>query len=66
MKRIFRQMAMSPSMSGPRMFVLTIGLIIAVAGVVAANSVDKIFGIAIILVGAFLIILPLARTADID
>ena len=40
------------------------GFVIALAGVVVALQVDRFVGMAILIVGAFLFILPFARSQD--
>jgi len=42
-----------------RLFLAVLGLIFAVAGILVAWTFDKIAGLAVLIVGAFLLILPL-------
>jgi hypothetical protein len=42
-----------------RIFVALLGLIFALAGILVAWTFDKLAGLAILLVGAFLLILPI-------
>lgn len=51
-------------MSGPRIFVAFLGLIMALIGVVAALYIERFLGIAFIIVGGFLISLPLSLPSD--
>ena len=55
---------MSKTMSGPRLFIALLGVVIALAGVVTAVYYDRFVGIAFVLVGGFLITLPLTRSTD--
>ena len=45
-------------MSGPRAFLVLLGFIFFVAGLVVATVVDRLTGIGFFVVGAFLVILP--------
>jgi hypothetical protein len=53
-------------MSGARMFIAALGLIIAVAGGAAATYIDKYMGIGMILVGGFLLTLTITKFSDTD
>jgi hypothetical protein len=44
--------------SGPRAFLVLLGFIFFVAGLVVATVVDRLTGIGFFVVGAFLVILP--------
>lgn len=46
-------------METARIFVALLGLIFALAGILVAWTFDKLAGLAILLVGAFLLILPI-------
>lgn len=46
-------------MESARVFLAALGLVFAVAGLVVGWTYDSIAGIAILLIGAFLLILPL-------
>lgn len=46
-------------METARLFLAVLGLIFAVAGILVAWTFDKIAGLAVLIVGAFLLILPL-------
>ena len=45
-------------MTSGRTFLSVIGLAIAVAGVVVAVTVERLFGLGVLTVGAFLFVLP--------
>jgi len=47
-----------------RYLVAIVGIIVALAGVITAMTIDKIIGIAVVLVGGFLITLPFTRPSD--
>ncbi len=46
-------------MEAARLFLAVLGLVFAVSGVLVAWTFDKIAGLAVLLLGAFLLILPL-------
>ena len=46
-------------MEAARVFLAILGLVFAVAGILVAWTFDRITGLAVLVVGAFLIILPL-------
>ena len=51
-------------MSGARAFVAFLGIVIAVAGAVTAILLDRFIGIALVLIGGFLLTLPFTRPFD--
>jgi hypothetical protein len=55
---------MSSSMSGARLFVAALGIVIAVAGAVMAAYVEKFLGIGMVLVGGFLLTLTVTKFSD--
>lgn len=63
-QKVYRAVRDAPSMSGPRMFVAFLGLIMALVGLATALYFERILGIAFIVVGAFLISLPLSLPSD--
>lgn len=46
-------------MEATRVFLAILGLVFAVAGIFVAWTFDKIAGLAVLLLGAFLLVLPL-------
>jgi len=53
-------------MSGARLFIALLGLVIAVAGGAAAAYFDKYLGIGMILAGGFLLTLTITKFSDTD
>ncbi len=53
-------------MEAARVFLAFLGLIFAVAGILVAWAFDRITGLAVLLVGAFLLILPLITLRSDD
>jgi hypothetical protein len=47
-------------MDTARLFLSILGIIFAIAGILVAWTFDRIAGLAVLLVGAFLLILPLS------
>jgi len=53
-------------MSGVRLFIAALGLIIAASGGAAAIYIDKYLGLGMVVVGGFLLILTITKFSDID
>lgn len=49
-------------MTSGRTFLSVVGLAIAVAGVVVAVTVERLIGLGVLIVGAFLFVLPFTRS----
>jgi len=64
MEKIFTDRPLGGSMTGARSLVAAIGVLTALAGVVAAAYFDKIAGIAMVLIGGFLLTLVVTRAHD--
>ena len=56
----------SSAVDAARAFLAVLGLAFAVAGVVVAWSVDKFTGLAVLVIGAFLLFLPFMRSLGDD
>ena len=46
-------------METTRLFLSIVGIIFAIAGILVAGTFDRLAGLAVLLIGAFLLILPL-------
>ncbi len=53
-------------MDRARAFLTVLGLVFAVAGIAVASSFDRLAGIACLVIGAFLLILPLTTYRSDD
>lgn len=51
-------------MASARTIFALVGLVVAILGIGVALMFDRYFGMAILIVGAFLLILPFARSQD--
>ncbi len=56
----------SSAVDAARAFLAVLGLAFAVAGVVVAWTVDKFTGLAVLVIGAFLLFLPFMRSLGDD
>jgi len=62
-KLLYRAPPFRPPVEPARVFLAVLGLAFAVAGVVVAWTVDKFAGLAVLVIGAFLLFLPFMRSS---
>ena len=63
-RNLYVRHSIQVEVSGPRAFLVLLGFIFFVAGLVVATVVDRLTGIGFFVVGAFLVILPFVAVTE--